>query len=223
MSKTPDRRPGAADEEAIFFEPTTSASVPGEMRYDGTKFSLGDAQGPFDPRNDHKVRVSSDDLLAAFLLAKVVAGPFIQVTKLNPGANEQLQIEVVNNPPGVPANLGYIEDNALSGTVAGTYQQKLRLSVASLPVGTYIVFWQYVVTGTANNTQIGSQVQLDDVTTLDQIKVRLAVADSAQSVTGFKLLTAFSGSHTFDIEWYKSGGSGTAQIRSARLVFWRIE
>lgn len=50
MPRTPDRTPGVSDEESIVFEATVPASQAGEQRYDGTKFSMVDAIGEFDPR-----------------------------------------------------------------------------------------------------------------------------------------------------------------------------
>ena len=50
MPKTPDRRPGVEDQEGTIYESTVAATVAGEVRYDGTSFSLRDATGVFDPR-----------------------------------------------------------------------------------------------------------------------------------------------------------------------------
>lgn len=49
MGSTPDRAPGPLIEEGIYFDSTTTASTPGEMRYTGTRFSLCDESGEFDP------------------------------------------------------------------------------------------------------------------------------------------------------------------------------
>lgn len=51
MAKTPDRRPGPSFEEAVLFDSTVAATAAGEQRYDGTKFSMFDASGEFDPRS----------------------------------------------------------------------------------------------------------------------------------------------------------------------------
>jgi hypothetical protein len=50
MAATPDRTPGTSDEEATLYESTGLATVQGEQRYTGTRFSLYDAIGEFDPR-----------------------------------------------------------------------------------------------------------------------------------------------------------------------------
>jgi hypothetical protein len=51
VPSTPDRAPGVLDEEGIVLEPTQLAVAEGELRYDGTRFSLYDAGGEFDPRS----------------------------------------------------------------------------------------------------------------------------------------------------------------------------
>jgi len=50
MARTPDRMPGPSDEEGTYYEPTVSTTVAGEQRYNGTRFSLFDSIGEYDPR-----------------------------------------------------------------------------------------------------------------------------------------------------------------------------
>ncbi len=52
MGRTPDRRPGPSfEEESILFDGTIAATVAGEVRYDGSAFSMFDVLGEFDPRS----------------------------------------------------------------------------------------------------------------------------------------------------------------------------
>lgn len=51
MPRTPDRAPGVAQEEGIDFEDTGVAPSAGSVRYTGTRFSLKDASGEYDPRS----------------------------------------------------------------------------------------------------------------------------------------------------------------------------
>lgn len=51
MSRTPDRFPGPREDEAIILDPTQVASADGEIRYTGTRFSLQDSTGEYDPRS----------------------------------------------------------------------------------------------------------------------------------------------------------------------------
>lgn len=50
MAKTPDRHDGPLYEEGIYLEvDRPAAATPGEIRYTGTKFSMFDGVGEFDP------------------------------------------------------------------------------------------------------------------------------------------------------------------------------
>ena len=51
MPRTPDRVPGTSDEEATIYESTSTSTVEGEVRYEGTRFSMYDSIGEFDPRS----------------------------------------------------------------------------------------------------------------------------------------------------------------------------
>ena len=50
MPRTPDRFPGEREEEVIKLEPTSEPAAPGEIRFNGTSFTLNDGQGEYDPR-----------------------------------------------------------------------------------------------------------------------------------------------------------------------------
>jgi hypothetical protein len=52
MAKTPDRSPGVSDEEGIILSNEgVLATVVGEIRYNGSRFSLKDVTGEYDPRS----------------------------------------------------------------------------------------------------------------------------------------------------------------------------
>ncbi len=97
MPKTPDRKAGVSDEEGTDYEATGVATAEGQVRYTGTRFSLYDDVGEYDPRggagsNDEKVKVTSNDTTADFLQAKLVAGGGVDVTEQNDGGNETLEV-----------------------------------------------------------------------------------------------------------------------------------
>lgn len=50
MGRTPDAHDGPSFEEGTYYESTGVASTPGEVRYTGTRFSLVDDTGEYDPR-----------------------------------------------------------------------------------------------------------------------------------------------------------------------------
>jgi hypothetical protein len=52
MSRTPDHRHGELfEDDGILLGTTSISSLPGEIRFDGSKFSLTDAVGEYDPRS----------------------------------------------------------------------------------------------------------------------------------------------------------------------------
>ena len=51
MPRTPDRFPGTREDEALQLEATSLATVVGEVRFDGTRYSLKDVAGEYDPRS----------------------------------------------------------------------------------------------------------------------------------------------------------------------------
>jgi hypothetical protein len=51
MGGTRDRAPGVLDEEGIDLEDASDAAAEGQMRYTGSRFSLYDSAGEYDPRS----------------------------------------------------------------------------------------------------------------------------------------------------------------------------
>jgi len=107
----------------------------------------GGAQGLFEfPTSalsaGDKVRVSAADALANYLDSKVVAGTNVVMTILNPGANEQLQVNVpVASVPtwygDVHVDIVYGDDIGGTGQVGNPYQTLARaaaVELASVPI-----------------------------------------------------------------------------------------
>jgi len=51
MARTPERSRGRALEQAAVYKPTLAATEQGEVRYTGSRFSLFDSAGEYDPRS----------------------------------------------------------------------------------------------------------------------------------------------------------------------------
>jgi hypothetical protein len=51
VARTPDRAPGASDEEATIYEASGVSTQIGEVRFTGVRFSFCDSTGEFDPRS----------------------------------------------------------------------------------------------------------------------------------------------------------------------------
>jgi hypothetical protein len=110
-------------------------------------------------------------------------------------------------------------ENAQSSTT-GTWQQKIRLSLTDIPEGTYIVQW-YCELRHSNNT-LGEAAQMrveaDDLTELGTSAWPYNVWEDGG---GFTIADLAAGNHTLDLDFQAVGG-GTAYVRRARLLLWRI-
>jgi hypothetical protein len=117
----------------------------------------------------------------------------------------------------------YGSSDAQSDTSASTPQQKLRLTTASLPSGTYHIEWQYEFNVDSNkDSDFNAQVQINDTTTIaaqgDNAAWKLDTVWVAQS--GF-YDAVLSGVLNIDIDYWDSAGVGVS-IRRARIVIWRV-
>ena len=65
--------------------------------------------------DDKKVKISSADTTPNFLENKIVAGNAIVITKLNTGANEQLEIAVSDELDGGAAASVYLTSQIFNG------------------------------------------------------------------------------------------------------------
>lgn len=67
---------------------------------------------------DHKVAVTGADVVPGFLGAKLVQGTNVVLTLLNPGGNEQIQINASGASLGVPFAAAYYDGAGVPGSVA---------------------------------------------------------------------------------------------------------
>jgi hypothetical protein len=105
-------------------------------------------------------------------------------------------------------------------TTEATWQQKLRLTLTDIPDGTYIVQW-YCELRHSNNTaseRAEMQVEVNDTT---QIGFSVWAYNIFEDSGGFAVTDLSAGSYTIDLDYRQQGG-GTAYIRRARLLLWRI-
>lgn len=130
--------------------------------------------------------------------------------------------DLVDYVPGYPAALEYSSDDTVSTTTSVTFVTKLLHTTADLDLGHYLVFAQAVLSGSANNTETEGQVLLDGTTVIQSVTARLSRTDAEFVMMTMYVLDEISGVHTIAIRYRKSGGSGSASIRSARIILWRI-
>lgn len=118
----------------------------------------------------------------------------------------------------------YAESLALSTIASTTPTQKLRLTTPDIPAGVYRIAWSYKWFMTDGANSFVGRLQLDDTTNL--MDHRQEPQDTAttqrQPEAGFAHVNLTAGVHTFDIDYNRSGGLGTAGIEQCRMEFWRI-
>jgi len=111
-------------------------------------------------------------------------------------------------------------DETESSTTEITFQQKLRLTTPSLEIDDkYVVFWYFEIKANLQNKNAAAQVQVDDTTVIVESERE---GNEWFPVSGFYIANiAIVGTHTIDIDYRAI--DGTAYIRRARLIGWRVE
>jgi hypothetical protein len=106
------------------------------------------------------------------------------------------------------------------GTTETTWQQKLRLTLTDIPAGKYIVQWYCELRHSNNDAaeRAEMRVEVGDTT---EIGYSIWPYNLFEDSGGFAVYDFSAGSYTVDLDWRAQGG-GTAYIRRARLLFWRI-
>ena len=109
-----------------------------------------------------------------------------------------------------------------SSTTSQTFQQKLRMTTASLPSGTYRIAWYYEWKVQSTSVEFKAQVQINDTTTLMSHQQRANDSSSVLYFTdgGFYYHTG-SGVLDIDLDYCTTDAGEAAYIRRARLEIWR--
>lgn len=105
-------------------------------------------------------------------------------------------------------------------TSSTDWQQKLRLSMTGIPDGKYIVQW-YCELRHSNNTASERAEMRIEVNDMTEIGYSIWPYNLFEDSGGFAVTDLSAGDYTIDLDWRQQGG-GTAYIRRARLLFWRI-
>lgn len=129
-----------------------------------------------------------------------------------------------NLTPILGRHMTYAESLGVSTIASATPTQKLRLTTPNVEAGTYRIGWNYKWYLTDNGNNFEGRVQLDDATDIMNHAAEPKDAGTDQRIgeAGFAHIALSAGVHTFDIDYNRSGGFGTAGIAEARLEFWRI-
>jgi len=106
------------------------------------------------------------------------------------------------------------------GTTEATWQQKLRLTLTDIDDGTYIVQWYSELRHSTNNVAERAEMRVE-VNDMTEIGYSLWPYNLFEDAGGFAVANLSAGSYTIDLDFRQQDG-GTAYIRRARLLFWRI-
>lgn len=121
----------------------------------------------------------------------------------------------------------YDEDESSTTSIAyvDPDTRKLRLTATDLAIGDVLIFfWNFEIKASAQNLLCEARVQIDD-NALKILAQPLHEGDEYSQFGGFAIDTiTVAGSHFVDLDWRRaSGGGGTAYVRRARFVIWKVE
>ncbi len=112
--------------------------------------------------------------------------------------------------------------SSITGTIA--LQEKLRLDVIDLPLGKYRLSWNFDWLYSNTNNSFQARIEMDDYFIFYFMMTQEPQdASNEYNESGFNILTDFSGTHHFDLDYRTLNASHTAKILSARLEIWRVE
>jgi hypothetical protein len=121
-------------------------------------------------------------------------------------------------PQGAP--IQYAEVGGNNSTTSSTYQQRLKLTTASLPAGLYQISWWHTMAASGTSGDVGVRVQLDDTTDVIEYELEMINISTLHNppMGGSMRLDLSSGVHTFDYDWRAISGGITAFLGIARIL-----
>lgn len=196
------------------------------LNLDGTDLtkqqSLDVLQGGSDPKAVH---VDTAGEFSGVTEKTSLADADIFLIEDSAASGAKKKVQVTNLPGGsvFGTEWQYAEDLTVSSTTSNTFIQKLRLTTSDLPSGNYLLTWDFSWNLSTKNDPFGAQIQLNDTTVLANLQSHAIDSDSVERYPagGHVILTSFSGVNTFDMD-FRAVISGTAYIRDARLLLWRV-
>jgi hypothetical protein len=115
-------------------------------------------------------------------------------------------------------------DASESSTTLAAYQQKLRLTTASLAAGTYRVGFSMDYSSDDENEPMLLRCQVDDSTTIGEASPvqKKKLADGAyNNWASFNQIALAAGVHTIDLDFANSNAK-TTYVKNARIEIWRV-
>jgi hypothetical protein len=121
---------------------------------------------------------------------------------------------------GIDKDVHTATAEAQDSTTSADWQQKLRLNLTDINEGTYVVQWYCELRHSNNDAAERSEMQIE-VGDTTQIGYSIWPYNLFEDNGGFAVYDFSAGSYTIDLDYRQQGG-GTAYIRRARLLSWRI-
>jgi hypothetical protein len=139
----------------------------------------------------------------------------------------------VIDPPSTGTATGLIGDAeslVVSTIISGTWQQKVRLSVAGLAAADYRLVWSYNWNLDSTSQNFEARIQVNDATeVMSHVEEPTDSSGNYQNTgSGQKFLEtgvrriALSGNVDIDLDWISPSARVAASIWNARLELWRI-
>jgi hypothetical protein len=108
-----------------------------------------------------------------------------------------------------------------STTSTTTFLNKVTLTTPALPLGDYLIFWQFIWRALNANRNLDVRIQRNAGLVIGWTPFTANVADR-QLLSGFRRIQAISGVQTFTLDFKVSGTGTTVFMQQANLLAWRI-
>jgi hypothetical protein len=105
-------------------------------------------------------------------------------------------------------------------TTETSWQQKLRLTLTDINDGTYVVQWYCELRHSNNDAAERAEMRVE-VNDMSEIGYSMWPYNLFEDSGGVAIADLSAGSYSIDLDYRQQNG-GTAYIRRARLLFWRI-
>jgi len=117
----------------------------------------------------------------------------------------------------------YNSSIAESTTTSNAYQQKLRITVSGLAVGTYRLGWYCEMRGGDLGSDFLMKIEQNDTTVLAETNIEPKDSTGYVPESGFAYVDLLSNTaYNFDMDYRSETSGQTTYIRRARFEFWRI-
>lgn len=136
------------------------------------------------------------------------------------GAIVSISDERVLLAAGIDKEIHEATAEGQDSTSSTDWQQKLRLTLTDIPAGKYVVNWYCELRHSNNDAAERAEMRVE-VNDMTEIGYSIWPYNLFEDSGGFGVNDFSAGSYTIDLDYRQQGG-GTAYIRRARLLLWRI-